>query len=1419
MIESNPNQTLNPASSTSSNELIFVDSALSNYNSLVSTMSPQANLIVLDSQIAQIEQITEVLSQYKNVSSFHIFSHGEAGQLKLGDTLLNDSTLAQYETEITGWSNSLSDHADILLYGCNIAKDLKGQSFVQQLAQLTGADLAASSNLTGNQSLGGDWSLEYHTGSIETTTLQAETYGAVLHSNFVEFLDTFAKTHTAVKDGSWFDPSTWGASVPGNEAGVFIPAGRKVIYDGESSTRLKTVRVDGALEFATTKNSSMVVDTFGVAPTGQLTIGTATNPIQSDKKVTITFRSDTAINTAIDPQQLGKGLVSHGQARIYGANKLDYVSLQGDALAGSSELILSATPTGWQVGDKIVLGGTDYNGSGSDANNTRFEDEVLTITSISGNRIRFTNDNITSGNNTILRFDHQRPTLSINGNGGTKLYVANTTRNVIFQSEQGASTPLLRRGHTMFMHNTDVIIKNAGFYNLGRTDKTKIINDVGTNKDGTSGNGTNVRGRYPLHFHENGVDDIKGLAAISEGNAVVGSPGWGITHHDSHVNIESNVVFDVAGAGIAAEHENEIGVWKNNIVIKMRGDGNSTFEPNDRARSDRFDFGHEGEAYWVQGSGAGLEMVNNIAISTAGSGIDFMNSRGYIEEYTIPVKNLAPELQSLFTGLGYTEVDPRVLPLRKLSGFEAYNVGFGINFYQHLKNGDGQGVFDDGHPRPAHNVHSVVDNFKVWNVRTTGVGVVYTTNLDLVNGLIHGSNDPYGSTGIGGNGASPHHLYKNLQIEGFKTGIVPPIESVSTTPDLTVPLTASRIENSYLANNLNNFSSFLSRIIKNRDGFWYTDYLEIVNTTLLGNSNNVAPVANFNSQASGGLGVNFDATSSYDPDESSASMPSYDSIVGYGWDFNGDGTIDQFGRKVAHAFSSAGSYPVKLTVWDDQGKTTIIQKTVNVQPTAYSNLILDGDFSSTQDFVRSVYTYAGSSGEFYSNASANYGWVASSSQAWKRIGGAAVFVKNVIPSSDNDNQFGQVIRDDYMRRGQQQLSVSVKNTQVNGNPNQVTFKVWGINGQFGWTDAGPSKFDAIPMNSTKLLEQTVGGSTFDWKNFTWDVNFGNGYQFILIQATPNNVNQNGGDYLALDNFKIISGTVTPPSQNINYAVVTSNAAITEGNSGSQTLTFTVTRTGATQNASSVNYALAGTATNGSDYNSIGGTSGATGLTGTISFAANQTSKTITLNVLGDTIVEPNETIQVSLNNGTAPGGTATITTASATTTISNDDSNGTSTSLFAPTTTPVEPNATDGTGSAGDYELGMEFRTARAGKITAIRYYKAPSETGTHIGRIWSSTGQLLASVTFTNETTSGWQEQALPTALTIQPNTTYIVSVNCNSHYANAENGLATTITNGDLSAIADGSNGVFNTSPGLFPTQSWNNSNYYRDLVFVPT
>ncbi len=74
-------------------------------------------------------------------------------------------------------------------------------------------------------------------------------------------------------------------------------------------------------------------------------------------------------------------------------------------------------------------------------------------------------------------------------------------------------------------------------------------------------------------------------------------------------------------------------------------------------------------------------------------------------------------------------------------------------------------------------------------------------------------------------------------------------------------------------------------------------------------------------------------------------------------------------------------------------------------------------------------------------------------------------------------------------------------------------------------------------------------------------------------------------------------------------------------------------------------------------------------------------------------------------------------------------------------------------------ELGVKFQTAAAGSVTGIRFYKNPWNTGTHVGNLWSSTGTLLGSATFTNETAFGWQQANLATPVTLTPGTTYIVS------------------------------------------------------------
>jgi hypothetical protein len=93
----------------------------------------------------------------------------------------------------------------------------------------------------------------------------------------------------------------------------------------------------------------------------------------------------------------------------------------------------------------------------------------------------------------------------------------------------------------------------------------------------------------------------------------------------------------------------------------------------------------------------------------------------------------------------------------------------------------------------------------------------------------------------------------------------------------------------------------------------------------------------------------------------------------------------------------------------------------------------------------------------------------------------------------------------------------------------------------------------------------------------------------------------------------------------------------------------------------------------------------------------------------------------------------------------------------------------------------------------------------------------LLATVTFSGETASGWQQQNLTTPISITANTNYVVTVNTgNSYYVDTSGGLATSVVNGDLNTPV-GNNGVYGT-PGQFPTSSYQNSNYFRDVLFIP-
>jgi hypothetical protein len=159
-------------------------------------------------------------------------------------------------------------------------------------------------------------------------------------------------------------------------------------------------------------------------------------------------------------------------------------------------------------------------------------------------------------------------------------------------------------------------------------------------------------------------------------------------------------------------------------------------------------------------------------------------------------------------------------------------------------------------------------------------------------------------------------------------------------------------------------------------------------------------------------------------------------------------------------------------------------------------------------------------------------------------------------------------------------------------------------------------------------------------------------------------------------------------------------------------------------------------------------------------------------------------------------------------------------SIWSASATPAVVDSNDG----NPVEVGVNFSADANGLITALRFYKAVTNTGTHVGHLWSSTGTLLGSVTFTGETASGWQQMAFSTPIAVTANTTYIASYFAPAgHYSANTNYFETSgVDSPPLTAPEngiDGPNGVYlYSSSGGFPSNSYDATNYWLDVLYVP-
>ncbi len=178
------------------NNVIFINSDTKGLDTILSQIGDNAKVVLFDGK--GFDQITEYLKNNQGFDAIHLITHGDIGSVAMGEQLMDMDFLEANQSSLEIWGNALKSGGDILIYGCSTAQDGIGQAFVQALAAMTGADVAASTNKTG---IAGDWDLEYRVGNIDTAS-----YGFLNYEyNLQQYVFTVWDTGDKLPTGPWSD--------------------------------------------------------------------------------------------------------------------------------------------------------------------------------------------------------------------------------------------------------------------------------------------------------------------------------------------------------------------------------------------------------------------------------------------------------------------------------------------------------------------------------------------------------------------------------------------------------------------------------------------------------------------------------------------------------------------------------------------------------------------------------------------------------------------------------------------------------------------------------------------------------------------------------------------------------------------------------------------------------------------------------------------------------------------------------------------------------------------------------------------------------------------------------------------------------------------------------------------------------------
>ncbi|MBW4648780.1 MAG: DUF4347 domain-containing protein [Kastovskya adunca ATA6-11-RM4] len=1396
-------------STVANKEIIFIDATVADKESLAAGVKAGTEVVILNSAQDGIAQITEVLAGRSDIASIHIVSHGGEANLQLGSTQVNSNNLEAYTNSLQQWANALTPDADILLYGCNVVGGVTGAAFVQQLSQLTGADVAASNDVTGSAALGGNWDLEVATGKIEAPLVfrasAIATYTSVLPSDL--FISEYVEGSSNNKALEFYNGI--GAAINLTAAGYAVD-----FYANGSTSPTQTINLSGIVadkdvfvlaqanaapsilgqadqtnnfngwyngdDAVVLRKGATIIDSIGQIGNdpgtewGSGLTSTQNNTLRRKSNVTT---GDPNPFDPFDPsaqwdgfaQDTFNGLGSHTIANTNIAPAIalpvapvSYTENAAATVINSTATVTDTDSLNFDTGKLIV----DFTagGTASDRLAIRNQGNDVGQIGLDGAIVKYGGVQIgtfTGGTGTtplVVTFNtNATPTaatallqnITYQNASDNPSTTPRTVRFVVTDGDGGTSTAVTETINVTAINDAPIIgasvIKYDGSLNTTpgtqgfsyfNTGATQSASGGATTLDTTANPDT-----YAGYF-ANSVPNLDRAAGytvsftaqvLSEDHKTSGTAdknGDGIADRAGF----SIIVLSSDKKGI------ELGFWDNEIWAQEDGTTQANPSTNPSANNNQLLFTHAEGATFNTTTGLipyQLTVLGDIyTLSTGGTTIlsgklrDYTTATGFLDPYETP--NL------IFLGDDTTSASAKVnlsaVSVTTNSSFAPQTVAEDTNLSI-----TGVSVFDvDAGNSPITvtlevNNGALTVNSSGLTVNGNGTGTVTLTgsqsqinaNLAATNGLLYrGKQDFNGSDTLkitANDGAVTNNI-KTIPITVTPANDAPVLNNTGSPA-----LTAINEDVALASNN----GTLVSEIIASGAGgnpISDADAGAVEGIAVIGvdNTNGTWQYSNNGESSWNNFVVSAVAATVLKATTSDRIrfVPSPDfngitpGITFRAWDAS-DGLAS--GTTNVNPGTSGGASPFSIATETASIVINSVNDAPSFTPGRNQNAIAGSGLQTVTEWAGNFNPGASeltqSVDSYIVNVTSNPG-IFTTPPTIDPLTGNLTYTTATIDTATTATIEVQVKDNGGIANGGVDTSV-VQTFQITVNPRTPTVSIQATDADAAESGANTGTYQITRTGTTGDLTVYLavdGSSSASEDDYILtsgglSVVIPDGESFVNVTLTAVDdtlpelaetlrLNLVTGAGYTIDTAKNNATVAIASNDTIQYAITTASPTLKEGDTGKQTVTFTVTRSGGIGVASTVDYAIGGTATSGTDYNNILVSGGGTAVSGTVNFAAGETTKTIALDVLGDTTFELDKNISVTLSNPnlTDAPASSTIATAIAQVTVVNDDNQ--------PTISINDVTVTEGNSGTKSANFTVSLSNASAQAI-AVNYATA----------------------------------------------------------------------------------------------------------------